>query len=122
MSERTIERWKLAEATSAPRSTSSTVTARRSAPGTSEQASVESACGSIGSTAPGTYTLVARRRASRSKQRVGGHVGRDVGDMHPHAHRDPIRHTFRGDRVVEVACGGGIDGEGGQLAQVEPPP
>ena len=32
---------------------SSTVTAARSAPGTSEQASLESACGSIGSTAPG---------------------------------------------------------------------
>ena len=36
------------------RSSISTVTARRSTPGTSEQASLDSASGSIGSTAPGT--------------------------------------------------------------------
>ncbi len=49
-----VERQKLAERTSAPRNSISTLTARRSAPGTSEQASLESACGSIGSTVPGT--------------------------------------------------------------------
>ena len=38
----------------APRRSISTVTARRSSPGTSEQAPLESASGSIGSTAPGT--------------------------------------------------------------------
>ncbi len=52
--------------TTAPLHSSSTVTAARSTPGISEHASLDSECGSIGSTAPGTYTLVARRRASRS--------------------------------------------------------
>ncbi len=42
------------------------MTANRSCPGTSEQAPLESSTGSIGSTAPGTYTLVPRRYASRS--------------------------------------------------------
>ena len=37
-----------------PRRSISTVTARRSRPGRSEQASLDSASGSIGSTAPGT--------------------------------------------------------------------
>ena len=55
--------------------------ARPSPPGArararSEQASLESACGSIGSTAPGTYTLVARLRASRSTQRALAARGR----------------------------------------------
>jgi hypothetical protein len=38
----------------APSNSSSTVTASRSWPGTSEQATFESASGSIGSTLPGT--------------------------------------------------------------------
>ena len=38
----------------------------------SEQASLESACGSIGSTAPGAYTLVERLRASRSSGEPSG--------------------------------------------------
>jgi hypothetical protein len=46
--------------------TISTVTALRGTFGTRLQASLDSASGSIGSTAPGTYTLLPRRRASSS--------------------------------------------------------
>ncbi len=63
------------------------MTAARSTPGISEQASLESACGSIGSTAPGAYTLVARRARLAVERRALGHVRGDVGDVHPHADR-----------------------------------
>ncbi len=49
----------------------STVTASLSSPARSEQARFDSASGSIGSTAPGTYTLVARRKASASSAPPG---------------------------------------------------
>ena len=81
----------------APRrsSSSSTVTASRSAPGISEQASLESACGSIGSTAPGH---VHARRAPAPRLAVEraalAHVGADVGDVHP----DPARAVRRAPR------------------------
>ena len=51
--------------------TISTVTASLSSPGRSEHASFESTSGSIGSTAPGTYTLVPRLTASRSSRPPG---------------------------------------------------
>src|SRR5918997_434541 len=57
------ERIKVVDSTAAPRMSISTVTARRRSPGTRLHASLERSCGSIGSAAPGTYTLVARRRA-----------------------------------------------------------
>ena len=57
--------------TRAPSSSSSTVTVRRSSPGTSEHARLDSASGSIGSTSPGTYTEFARRNASRSSADPG---------------------------------------------------
>ena len=48
---------------------------------------------------------------------AGPHVGRDVGDVHPHA---PVLVAERlaGDRVVEVARGDGVDGEGRQGGEV----
>ena len=48
------ERWNAVLTTFGPRTSSSTVTASRSANGTSEHVSFDSASGSIGSTAPGT--------------------------------------------------------------------
>ncbi len=53
--------------------------------------------------------LAVERRARR-------HVGSDVGDVDP----EPGRLAFppRRDGVVEIACGGRIDGEGRQLGQV----
>ena len=51
---RITERWNATERTAAPSSSISTVTVSRSTCGRSEQASFDSACGSIGSTAPGT--------------------------------------------------------------------
>ncbi len=73
--------------TSAPCNSSSTVTAARSLPGSSEQASLESASGSIGSTAPGTYTLVARSLRLDVQRRALAHVCAHVGDVHPHRDR-----------------------------------
>ena len=55
------ERWNSTRRTSVPAMSISTVTASLSSPGRSEQARFDSASGSIGSTAPGTYTLVPRR-------------------------------------------------------------
>ncbi len=49
--------------------------------------------------------------------RAGRDVGGDVRDVHP----DPVPlapEVFRGDRVVEVLRGDGVDREGGELAQV----
>ena len=60
------ERWNATDRVSGPSIRSSTVTASRSCPVTRLQAPLDSASGSIGSTAPGTYTLVARRAVSRS--------------------------------------------------------
>jgi hypothetical protein len=45
-------------------------------------------------------------------------VGRDVGDVDPEA--DPVAVRFGRDGVVEVAGGGGVDGERPQLAEVAP--
>ena len=67
----TSERWKDTLVTSAPFIRISTVTASLSSPGRSEHASFDSTSGSIGSTAPGTYTLVPRLNASRSSRPPG---------------------------------------------------
>ena len=61
-----IVRWNSTRRTSVPAMSIWTVTASLSSPGRSEHARLESASGSIGSTAPGTYTLVPRRCASVS--------------------------------------------------------
>ena len=68
---RTSERWNATLVTSAPSISISTVTANLSSPGRSEQAWFDSTSGSIGSTARGTYTLVPRRKASRSSRPPG---------------------------------------------------
>ena len=46
------------------------------------------------------------------------HVGRHVGDVHPQANHAVVALGGR-DRVVEVAGVVGVDGEGGQLPQVD---
>ncbi len=74
------------------RSSSSTVTAGALGAGhAASRRRSRARAGSIGSTAPGTYTLVARRRASRSTSEPSGTWARDVGDVHPHPRRAPRR-------------------------------
>ena len=74
--------------------------------------------GSIGSTAPGTYTLVARRNASPSSADARAHVRGHVGDVDPHADRVVL--APRRDRVVVVARGDGVDRERGEVGEVAP--
>ena len=50
------------------------------------------------------------------QRRAGRHVGGDVGDVDPEADAVPL--ALGGDRVVEVAGGGGVDGEGVQRGEV----
>ncbi len=53
------------------------------------------------------------------EQRALSHIRADVGDVHPHAHA-AVAQRLRGDGIVEVARGGGVDRDGGQAAQVAP--
>ena len=85
------ERWKRRpSATFAPSISISTVTASFSSPGRSDEARLESASGSIGSTAPGTYTLVAAAHGLALERATGAQVGGHVGDVHPHARCAPF--------------------------------
>ena len=59
----------------------------------------------------------ARRAAVERRPR--GDEGGHVGDVHPGA--DAALLLADGDRVVEVFCGLGIDREGEEIAQVDPP-
>ena len=118
-SDRMSDRWNAVRRTCAPSNSSSTVTAIRSCPGTSEHAPLDSASGSIGSTSPGTYTDVPRRNASRSTAEPGRHERRHVRDVHPHAHGAVVELLGR-DRVVEVARRRRVDRERRQVAQIAP--
>ena len=82
------ERWNAVRRTCAPSNSSSTVTAIRSCPGTSEHARFDSASGSIGSTSPGTYTEFARRNASRSSADPAG-TNADTSAMCTHTRTAP---------------------------------
>src|SRR3954447_15654333 len=120
------ERWNLARVTSAPSISISTVTARRSTPGRSEQTSFDSASGSIGSPPPGAATLgpppgglsFGRSAVGLSLERLAGtNVGGHVGDVNPDAEA-VVAESLGRDRVVEVARGDGVDREGRQVRQV----
>jgi hypothetical protein len=50
------------------------------------------------------------------EQRAGFDVGGDVGDVDPDACSAAL--PLGGDGVVEVAGGGGVDGEGGKRGEV----
>src|SRR3954447_21784815 len=120
------ERWKAARVAFAPSISISTVTARRSTPGRSEQTSFDSASGSIGSTPAATATLVPRPEGARSsgapgglalERRAGADVGGHVGDVHPDAEALVAERLGR-DRIVEVARGDRVDREGGEAREV----
>ena len=115
---RITDRWNSTFSTVAPRSSIWTVTASRSSPGRRLQTSLERTSGSIGSTAPGTYTLQPRRKASASSGSAGPHVGAHVGDVDPEAHE--ISLPLRRYGVVEVARVRWVDREGGEIAHVDP--
>ena len=102
--------------TSAPFISISTVTASLSSPGRSEQASFESTSGSIGSTAPGTYTLVPRRNASRSSRPPGRTYAVTSAMWTQTRTRSPSRRAeIASSKSLRVV---GVDREGGQVAQV----
>ena len=94
----------------------SAVTARRSTPGARLQASSLSACGSIGSTVARDVGAVRPAPGLDVERRARLDVGGDVGDVDPET--DPVALATGRDRVVEVARGRRVDGEGRQLDEI----
>ena len=105
--------------TRSPSISISTVTVGRSWPGTSEHASLDSAVGSIGSTAPGHVHARPAPVRLAVDQRSRTHVRRHVGDVNPDSRRAVVLGDRR-DRVVEVARGNRVDRERRQRTQVAP--
>ena len=93
------------------------VTAGRSAPGRSEQASLERACGQHRLDRSGDVDAGGPPERLAVEQRALRDVGSDVRDVYPHP-GPPRRGLLGGDRVVVVARTRGVDGEGRELAQV----
>ena len=79
-------------------------------PGARLQASSLSARGSIGSTVPGHVGAVGAPARLEVERRARPDVGGDVGDVDPDA--GPVALALGGDRIVEVARGRRVDGEG----------
>ena len=114
------ERWKAVRPTFAPSKSSSTVTASRSWCGMSEQASLESASGSIGSTLPRDVDAGAAAVGLAVDGEPGGTCAA-TSAMWTHTRMRPAVQRSAPSRVVEVPRGRRVDRERGQVAQVARP-
>ena len=95
----------------APSNSSSTVTASRSSPGTSEHARFESASGSIGSTSAGHVDAECRAGTPRGRRASRARTCAATSAMWTQTRIAPSSSRSARDRVVEVARGRRVDRE-----------